>query len=311
MLRQSKKVYINNGTTINPAWTDRITYCWVPDGSYPLPSSLAWDTITYTAAPAAGGSDIVPGDYTLLPVALCNDYWELYTHAEAFDDTNNQYLLGFYAHQAGDYRTIYSKANGETFVSTYYTGHSGSIAIGSSADAVPFHVFEDETGIDVSMDDTGATTYGGSGYVSYAKNVILTQAASVETIALNENMTVVFNNTNIPALNSAELRVYVKEVGAYFIGDGRTPATCVWTHYDDLHVDGFIRKSDVIHLRKVSIPAKVVSGLHIPAQHSIELYLSDGSEFEIVMGEVINQDDWDNDQFGLAAAETDIQNWLV
>ena len=30
-------------------------------------------------------------------------------------DTDNQYLLGFYAHQAGDYRCYYSKANGETF----------------------------------------------------------------------------------------------------------------------------------------------------------------------------------------------------
>ena len=311
MLRQSKKVYINNGTAINPAWTDRITYCWLPDGSYPLPSSLAWDTITYTAAPAAGGSDITPGDYTLLPVALCNEYFELYTPADAFDDTNSQYLLDFYAHQAGDYRTIYSKAKGETFVSTFYTGQNGGLAIGASADAVPFYQLEPETGIDVTMDDAGITTYAGSGYVRYAKNVILTETASVETIALNEKMTVTFNDTNIPALLDAELRVYVKEVGAYFIGGDRSHGTCVWEHYDDLHVDGFFRKSDVVKLRKVSVPAKVVSGVHIPAEHSIVLCLEDGSEFEIVMGQVDNQSTWVNDYVGLAAAETDIQNWLV
>ena len=311
MLRQSKKVYINNGTTVNPSWTDRITYCWVPTSSYPLPSSIAWDTITYTASAGTYGSDIMPGDYTLLPVALCTDYFELYTPAGAFDDTNSQQLLGFYAHQAGDYRCIYSKAKAETFVSTFYEGREGKLGIGASAHKVPFYQLVAETGIDVTMNDAALSVYAGSGYVTYAKNVILTEAASTETIALNEEMEVVFNTTNIPALLNAEMRVYVKEIGAYFIGGSRSTETCVWTYYDDLHVDGFIRKSDVVKVRKVSIPTKVVSGVTIPAEHSIVLCLKDGSEFEICMGEVDNQTTWTNDYVGLAAAETDIQTWLV
>lgn len=301
MLRYSKKVYLNNGTSIRPDWTDRIAFSWFPDGGYPMPSA-----VTYASAPSGTGSDIVPGNYNLIGVSFCRNYWELINPAGAYD-TDNQYLTNFYATQAGDFRCLYNKNAGETFDSQFFIGRNGTLLAGASSNGVAFSQ-RNETFLDVTMDDTALTTYDGSGYVAYSHNVFVIDAASTKAIALNEFMTATFPSATSPALALSENRIYVEELGCYFGGGlGIAPT---WTLNSDLKCDWSIKKSEILRVEKLKQYGGMFGNVVVPDKFAVILKMTDGTETVIEMGTVENKPTWVATAAGVDIAHNEIMGWL-
>lgn len=303
MLRQSKKVYINNGTLIRPDWTDRIAISWFPDRGHTMPSA-----VTYTAAASATGSDIVPDTYNLTGVSICKDYWEFHDPDGTYS-TNNAFCTWFYATQSGDFRYYINKTALGTNESNFYIGRNGSTIAGCSTDGVAF-AQRNETGLDVTLNDTALVTYNATGYATYARNVIVTDAVSAEAIALNEKITAVFDAVNVPPIALAENRVYIEELGCYFGGSAVTAP--VWTNFEDLRCDWTIKKSDIMTIQKQIVEGGIIAGNPVPDKYSIVIKLKDGKTgLELEMGQVANKTTWVATAAGLNIAFEEVQSWIV
>jgi hypothetical protein len=302
MLRYSKKVYIENGTSIRPDWTDRIAFSWFPDKGYTMPAA----GVTYSTAAVVTGTDIVPGNYTLTGVSFCRNYWEFHDPDGTYS-INNAFCTNFYTPQAGDFRYYIHKAAGETNESNFYLGRHGDLVYGTSSNGVDFAA-RNESNMSVTLNDGALVTYDGTGYVQYAKNVFVTDAESVEAIALNEEITGLFDAVNNPPLYLAENRVYVEELGCYF--GGGLDISPTWTLNEDLKCDWSIKKSEILRVEKLKLYGGMIGNVPVPDKFAVVIVLTDGTETVIEMGQVANKSTWVATAAGVDIAHNEIMGWL-
>lgn len=299
MLRYRDKLYIANGNSVNPDWTDRIIFSRFPSSGYAFP------TASVIAAAAVTISDIPTGTYTLTPVSFAKDYWELYDNSNTLDGTNNAYIKTFSATQAGDFMCRVVKTAGVDAISQFYIGRHGSISAGKGSSEV--FVANNETDLAVTFDETALTTYSFNGHVRYSKNVALVDAAQSIAVGVNEKVTTTFPAATYPVFSNTENRVYIKELGCFY--DGVDTASNVWEAYSDLQYDWSVRKSDIISIRRRVSGGGTFGGEAVPVKHEIILTL-DADEVVIDLDSIANQTSWTNDLAGLQAAFSDISAWI-
>jgi hypothetical protein len=297
------RTYLENGSSIRPDWTDRIAVSFIPDlGDKPQPAAIV-------VAAVAGASDITPDSYTLIPATFVKNYWLLYDDDGTLS-TNNQYLYTFSASQAGDYKAKidYDSATGDNSYYFWQGRYGTNLALyqewGTTTPIQRGNFYASAT-----IDTTAIADYSHSGWLEYVSNQWLVNAGTTQVVALNEYVTVAFDNTNFPALTYGEHRVYVPEIGCYFGGDNAT--TQIWETYDNLHCDYSIKKSDIQQVEKQTIVGKTFGDVEVPPKYCVIITMKNGNSHEFEMGTVANKPTWTENVAGLNIAYNEIQSWIV
>lgn len=314
MIQYRNNVYIENGSSIKPTWTDRIAVSYVFNGMRTFTPHLALTNVflpTIEESDTFGRADFPDQTIPVVPVVNCKYYWEVYNSSrELVIDVEPFSFL--YFPQGNDYYGVrWEKTAGGVVMIDVFKGFDFCN-----------HVYEynSDTGVNravngsliqAGLNDTywdGINAGQGVYFVRGTQNAVSVLPTESVDVAGIETVSMLFDCLMFTRPYN-EARFYFPTIGAYVLNDKSGDPT--YLSYDSLTCDETIRKSDIISISKIMPPATFVPGT-IPevGRYKIEIR-TDKFIFYVQMGTVDNKPTWTNTEEGLELAYQEINSWTI
>jgi len=297
MERKIIQTVIEDGESINAAWTNRIAI-----SSYPVSGrASAWSPTITKVAPA---SDLSNETLNVYPTVICNRAWEVYVAdvlsiLELFTEFTG--MAGKYNFEAWQTALIPLRIN-------IYKGITQKHLVWQYNDGTATHPTDTEI-INVTPNTAiGHTTWNElKGVVNFSHDVVYNCANSEQIIGGSETLTLL-DETLLHNVDGNEVKYFIKELGCYVVNTGAT----VSVNDEELVADKYINKSDVLSMAHVIEPITHYAGQTKPQRRFVSIKLSDDQETEVLleMGNVWNKPTWVNTDAGLQIAFSEISGWL-